>query len=419
MTSQNHEEPLWQDALFRNKRKRGGYQVVAAPCLPPAALIADTHAHLDMLPDVPLVLARCALLRVGFICSIADPHEDADTAYDALDGWLSKAQDILPAIWENTRREAVKEGIDCPLRQDMPQPGIDTSAIAAVPHAFAAPAAAPVAPTGLVAPAAPLAPAVGTGAAVSAACAASFAPAVGIPRVRVAIGCHPHNAQHYDARMEAMLLERLRDHRTCALGEVGLDYHYDHSPRAVQREVFRRQVCLAHESGLPLILHMREAHEDGLAIMRDLGFPQAGVLLHCYNLDVGTLLPWLEHGCYVAFGGPLTFKKNDDTRKAALCVPQDRLLTETDAPFMTPEPVRGMACGPEHTVFTAHLLAALWENNQLVGSEGFLDDAPDGAMAKPLAATHPLGSAEFLESIYQNALGLLDREPTAWQRGDR
>ena len=92
------------------------------------------------------------------------------------------------------------------------------------------------------------------------------------------------------------MITYLHDPRTCALGEVGLDYHYDLSPREVQQEVFRKQIRLAKEAGVPLILHMREANDDGFAILQEEGFPEAGVLLHCFNLDAEAMKPWAENG---------------------------------------------------------------------------------------------------------------------------
>lgn len=210
------------------------------------------------------------------------------------------------------------------------------------------------------------------------------------------MGCHPHNAQHYDDALEAVLRERLHDARVSALGEVGLDYHYDLSPREAQREAFRRQIRLAKEAGLPVVLHMREAHDDGFALLSEEGFPEAGTLLHCFNLDATELARWVDAGCFIAFGGPLTFKKAEEVREAAKLVPADRLLTETDAPYMTPEPLRGTTCGPEHVAFTAAKLADV---------RGFED------LRTP-------ARGEFLRQTYLNALGLLDREPTAWQRGE-
>lgn len=217
-----------------------------------------------------------------------------------------------------------------------------------------------------------------------------------IPEIRIAIGCHPHNAKYYDEALEENLIRRLHDPRTCALGEVGLDYHYDLSPREVQRSVFRRQIRIAKTAGLPLILHMREAHDEGFAILSEEGVfdgdsPAPDVLLHCFNLDVQALKPWADAGCYIAYGGPLTFKKADEVREGSLHVSVDRLLTETDSPYMTPEPMRGMECGPEHTIFTA---------NKMLEVRGC--DTNEDKIA-------------LLEQMYSNARHLLDRKPTTWQ----
>lgn len=217
-----------------------------------------------------------------------------------------------------------------------------------------------------------------------------------IPEIRIAIGCHPHNAKYYDEALEENLIRRLHDPRTCALGEVGLDYHYDLSSREVQRSVFRRQIRIAKTAGLPLILHMREAHDEGFAILSEEGVfdgdsPAPDVLLHCFNLDVQALKPWADAGCYIAYGGPLTFKKADEVREGSLHVSVDRLLTETDSPYMTPEPMRGMECGPEHTIFTA---------NKMLEVRGC--DTNEDKIA-------------LLEQMYSNARHLLDRKPTTWQ----
>ena len=114
------------------------------------------------------------------------------------------------------------------------------------------------------------------------------------------MGCHPHNAKHYDDALEGLLLDRLADARVSAVGEIGLDYHYDFSPREAQREAFRRQVRVAKKAGLPVVLHIREAHDDAFSILQEEGFPQAGTLLHCFNLDWAELERWVEAGCYVA-----------------------------------------------------------------------------------------------------------------------
>ena len=210
------------------------------------------------------------------------------------------------------------------------------------------------------------------------------------PHIRISIGCHPHNASKYTREVEQLLIEHAASHITSAIGEIGLDYHYDMSPRHVQREVFRRQLALANEMGLPVTIHLREAHQDGLRILEEEGVPALGILLHCFNLDFDVLAPFLRLGCYVAYGGPLTFKKCDDVRDSARRTPIERVLTETDAPFMAPDPKRGTVCGPEDTVFTAAKLA------EVHGVEG-------------------QARIELLTRVYENALDFFDRKPSVWQ----
>ena len=359
------DDPAFRDALFRQKRKKGAWRVVEAPALAcatsgaaPGELVADTHAHLHMMADPAVTLACCAAHGVGFVCAITDPSEDGEVVFEHLEEWRVEAAAVLPEVLANTGRHLSEELVDEVLR----------SSYAAVSEAC--------------------------GGAACANPADGFALLPAIPRVRIAAGVHPHNAKLYDDAIDRHLRTLLHDPRVSAVGEIGLDYHYDLSPREVQREVFRLQVRLAKEAGLPVVLHVREAHDEAFAIMQEEGFPQAGTLLHCYNLDWATLEPWVREGCYVAFGGPLTFKNADEVRDAASRVPLDRLLTETDAPYMTPEPLRGTTCGPEHVVFTA---AKLLEVLKGVGAGACEDAAP-------------------LAALFANACALLDREPTAWQR---
>lgn len=214
-----------------------------------------------------------------------------------------------------------------------------------------------------------------------------------LPHVRLALGVHPHNAKRFTPECERLLLRYAADPRTACVGEIGLDYHYDFSPRELQVRTFRRQLELADAMGLPVSLHLREAHTQALAVLRETGIPTAGCLVHCYNRDRELLAPFLDLGCDVAFGGPLTFKKSDDVRDSATTVPRIRLLTETDCPYMTPEPCRGTECTPSHTVFTARCLVDTY-----------------------LAAHPEAGPGQaFLDTLYRNALALLDRGPTAWQ----
>ena len=215
------------------------------------------------------------------------------------------------------------------------------------------------------------------------------------PTIRLACGCHPHNAKDYNTSIEAALLQRLADKRTCAIGEIGLDYHYDLSPRDRQQKVFRRQLQLAHRTGLPVQLHIREAHEDALRILDEEGMPEGGCVLHCFTLGPKDVEPWLERGCYISVGGAVTFNSSDNLREAVKIIPAERLLTETDSPYMTPVPLRGRECGPEYVLYTAAKIA------EVRGVE------PGDARR------------ELLAQIYKNTLDLFDRGATPWQMSAR
>ncbi len=279
--------------------------------------VADTHAHLAMLHDPALALARAAHYGFGFIMNITNPADDAAEAYAKFAAWQAEAREIL-AGWGEAERE--------------------------------------------------------------------------LPLVRFACGVHPHDAKEWE-RVEGQLREHLFEPLTSCIGEIGLDYHYDFSPRPKQREVFARQLQLAHELGLPVALHVREAHDDAYEILRSEGCPEAGTLLHCFNLDAETLQPFLDLGCHVAFGGPLTFKKSVETRAALPNVPLTRLLTETDAPFMAPDPLRGTHCTPDHTLFTLRCVL-----DCLAGGEG------EGEPAHPA-----LTEQQICQQLLANALDLLNQ----------
>ncbi|HLM57358.1 MAG TPA: TatD family hydrolase [Pyrinomonadaceae bacterium] len=178
--------------------------------------------------------------------------------------------------------------------------------------------------------------------------------------VYAAVGVHPHDAKLYDDEAERRLLELTRPGgRVVAWGEIGLDYHYDHSPRDVQREVFARQLRLARGAGLPVVIHSREADEETIEILRaELGTPARGVL-HCFGGGPRMAEAALELGFYISFAGNVTFKKADALREVALTVPAERLLVETDCPYMAPVPLRGRRNEPAYVVETARLLATL------------------------------------------------------------
>lgn len=208
--------------------------------------------------------------------------------------------------------------------------------------------------------------------------------------MRIAAGVHPHNAKHWSPELEKRLVAALHDPRVSCVGEIGLDYHYDLSPREDQARAFREQVRIAKEAGLPVMLHVREAHDDALAIMQEEGWPEAGTILHCFTNDWETLEPWVRAGCSVTFGGALTFNNGGDIREAAGRVPEMQLMVETDSPYMAPKPLRGEVCEPAMVVFTENFMA------EVRGAEG----------EERLA---------LFRRLLTNAETMLNRPPTPWQ----
>jgi TatD DNase family protein len=179
--------------------------------------------------------------------------------------------------------------------------------------------------------------------------------------VYAAVGVHPHDAKLFDDTAEHLLMDLAQQsERVIAWGEIGLDYHYDHSPREIQREVFSRQLRLARETNLPVVIHSRDADDDTIAILRAelTGYPRAGVL-HCFGGSLLMAQAATELGFFISFAGNLTFKKADDLRDIARQLPLGRLLIETDCPYLTPVPFRGKRNEPARVVETARVLAVI------------------------------------------------------------
>jgi TatD DNase family protein len=181
--------------------------------------------------------------------------------------------------------------------------------------------------------------------------------------VRVAIGVHPHAAHEFaDDPAQAAQVVRAQCARTPsvrAVGEIGLDYHYDFSPRTVQQQVFRAQVRMARELGYPVVIHTREADEDTLAILEEEGGGEVRGVLHCFTGTAALARAGLDLGFYISVAGILTFPKAHELRETVKQVPLDRLLTETDSPFLAPVPYRGKRNEPAFVAKIVEVLATV------------------------------------------------------------
>jgi TatD DNase family protein len=169
------------------------------------------------------------------------------------------------------------------------------------------------------------------------------------------VGVHPHDAAKATAETFDQLRALVRHPKVIGIGEIGLDYHYDFSPREVQREVFRAQLRLAAETARPIVIHTREAWEDTLRIL-DEDRP-AALIMHCFTGGPDEARQCLDRGFYLSFGGVLTFPKAENVRESARITPADRLLVETDAPYLAPVPHRGKRNEPAFVVDTVRRLA--------------------------------------------------------------
>ncbi len=178
--------------------------------------------------------------------------------------------------------------------------------------------------------------------------------------VWASVGIHPHEADQHGDITAAKLIEKGAHPRVIGIGETGLDYYYDHSDREQQKACFRQHIIAARESGLPIIVHMRDAEEDAAAIlseeMREGRF--TGVI-HCFTASADFARIALDLGLYISLSGIVTFKNAGDLQAVAKDIPTDRLLVETDAPFLAPVPNRGKTCEPAFVRDTANFVAGL------------------------------------------------------------
>lgn len=179
------------------------------------------------------------------------------------------------------------------------------------------------------------------------------------PSVVATAGVHPHDAGVMDDDVRAELAVLAAHPRVVAVGEMGLDYHYDHAPRELQRSVFAEQIALAKRVVKPIVLHTREAAEDTLAILAAEGVREVGGVVHCFSEDRAFAERALAMGMHLSFSGIVTFKNAKSIQEVAAWAPLDRILVETDAPYLAPIPFRGKPCEPAHIVYTAKRVAEL------------------------------------------------------------
>ena len=180
------------------------------------------------------------------------------------------------------------------------------------------------------------------------------------PAIRFAAGVHPHQAGAFAGRVDAAIDTVRADvarEGACAIGEIGLDYHYDFSPRDVQQEVFRAQIRLARELALPIIIHTREATADTFRIIAEEGEGDVRGVFHCFTGDVGMARAALDLDFCLSFAGILSFPRATELRDAARLVPADRLLSETDSPYLAPVPYRGKRNEPAYVARVVEVLA--------------------------------------------------------------
>lgn len=315
-------EDIAPGTLVFTKRVKGKLRIFPAPVVP--APLADTHGHLlsfwsDKDPvDVLVNAARAGVRAVAVPWDPQGDHMALPAFQDALRTWIAEA------------RERVRAGVANGTFSSQ----LDVRA--------AGPRAVITDPVSL------------------------------FDRVRFLAGVHPYGAPAYSEADHALIAAALDDPLCAGIGEFGLDYHFDAddhieaAPHDVQIACMERQLSLAIERGVPVELHLRnddadetrQAHADAWHVLKELGIPAGGCILHCFGEDRACMERFLELGCHIAFGGAATFKRNVAVREAFAACPLDRLLLETDCPYMAPEPIRGVECEPAMIAITATALAA-------------------------------------------------------------
>ncbi|NIQ96648.1 MAG: YchF/TatD family DNA exonuclease [Desulfuromonadales bacterium] len=177
--------------------------------------------------------------------------------------------------------------------------------------------------------------------------------------IHAAVGVHPHDSETVTPQVLEELKRLAGENRVVAIGEIGLDFYRDRSPRDVQRQAFRQQIRLAREVGLPIIVHDRDAHGEVIDILREEKAGEVGGVMHCFSGDVELARACIDLGLHISFAGPLTYPKNEGLREVAKVIPADHMLVETDCPYLSPQKFRGKRNEPAHVRHTAEKLAEI------------------------------------------------------------
>lgn len=177
--------------------------------------------------------------------------------------------------------------------------------------------------------------------------------------IYAAVGVHPSDTEELTEEDMQWMLEAAKQEKVVAIGEIGLDYHYEEPPKEIQRKWFIRQLQLAKETGLPVCIHSREAAQDTLDIMREAQAKEIGGVIHCYSYGWEMAKIYLDMGFYLGIGGVVTFKNGRKLKEVVQQMPMERLVLETDAPYLSPEPYRGQRNSSDRLVFVANQIAEL------------------------------------------------------------
>lgn len=186
------------------------------------------------------------------------------------------------------------------------------------------------------------------------------------PEVYATIGWHPTEAGSYTKDIEETIIANLENEKVIALGEIGLDYHWMEDPKEVQIEVFKRQIQLSKDYNLPFVVHTRDALEDTYQVIKEVGVGPCGGIMHSYSGSLDMAQKFIELGMLISFSGVVTFKKATDIQEAAQAIPLDKMLVETDAPYLAPVPKRGRE---NHTAYTRYVVDKIAQLRGLTSEE--------------------------------------------------